>query len=345
MSVVKTWRFWAGCLVSLLCLWLAFRSVPLGEVVHIAASANISLLLAAVILQVLAIVARSWRWLILLDKAAGLADSFWAQSIGFLFTNVFPLRLGELARVFVLSERWGLPMMQVAASAIVERLLDVTTTVSVLLLVLPWMQVPSAMRQVGIFFGILALVGLGLLLIAVRFSDSTKRFLESLQVGRSFLSSEKIGMRWGELVSGFLPLTHWPIALRAGVWSLLPWALSIAMFWNVLLAFQSDASLVEAAFMMATLAFAVAVPSSPGFVGVFQLVGQQALVLPFGAKYEPAAALAITVTIHLVYYVITTALGIAGLWRLGASFLSLGHVITDRQPDRKIPARVDTRRL
>ena len=35
------------------------------------------------------------------------------------------------------------------------------------------------------------------------------------------------------------------------------------------------------------------VPSSPGFIGVFQLVGQQALVAPFPERYTPSAALSI----------------------------------------------------
>ena len=77
--------------------------------------------------------------------------------------------------------------------------------------------------------------------------------------------------------------------------------------------------------MMVTLSFAVAVPSSPGFVGIYQLAGQQALVLPFGAKYDPSIAFAITLTAHMAYFIPTTLLGVAGLWRLGESFFSLGR--------------------
>ena len=76
------------------------------------------------------------------------------------------------------------------------------------------------------------------------------------------------------------------------------------------------------------LAFAVAVPSSPGFIGIFQLAGQQALVLPFGAKYDASTALAITITAHLTYYLLTTGLGIVGLWQLGESFGHLGRTLT-----------------
>lgn len=110
-------------------------------------------------------------------------------------------------------------------------------------------------------------------------------------------------------------------------WSVVTWALSIGMFWAVLYSFRADSTLVEATFMVVALSLAVTVPSSPGFVGVFQLVGQQALVLPFGAKYDVATALAITLSAHLAYYLITTVLGIIGLWKLGGSFVNLGRSI------------------
>ncbi|MBI3799198.1 MAG: flippase-like domain-containing protein [Deltaproteobacteria bacterium] len=128
-------------------------------------------------------------------------------------------------------------------------------------------------------------------------------------------------------MSGFQPVTRWRVAWRTVGWSLVAWTFSIAVYCCVLRAFQPDSRLVEAAFMMVALSFAVAVPSSPGFIGVFQLVGQQALVLPFGAKYNAASALAITVTAHLLYYLLTTTLGVIGLWRSGESFLNLGRVL------------------
>ncbi|MGH7380692.1 MAG: lysylphosphatidylglycerol synthase transmembrane domain-containing protein [Candidatus Methylomirabilales bacterium] len=337
MTLFKTWRFLLGCTISLLCLWFAFRNVPLGELVRVLAGANFLLLLAAIVSQLLAVVTRARRWLVLLDKEGKFADSFWAQSVGFLFTNVFPLRAGEPARVLVMADRCGLPVMQVTASAIVERLLDVATNVLVLILVLPWMQVPTLMNRIGVSFGVLVLMGLGILLLVVRFSDYSERLLQSVCTRLPLLPAEKVVVRWKELVSGFLPLTRWRTTLRAVGWSLVTWGFSVAMFWSVLCAFQPDGRLVEAAFMMVALAFAVAVPSSPGFVGVFQLIGQQALVLPFGAKYDAATALAITLTAHLTYYVLTTTLGIVGLWRLGESLMNLGRVIAVRQPARKAP--------
>lgn len=36
-----------------------------------------------------------------------------------------------------------------------------------------------------------------------------------------------------------------------------------------------------------------------------------------------------------MYYVLTTTLGVMGLWRLGESFMNLGRVIAVGQPARK----------
>jgi uncharacterized protein (TIRG00374 family) len=335
MNPLKSWRLWLGCTISLLCLWLAFRKVPLGELFHAAAGANLLLLLAAFILQFLAVLSRAPRWLVLLDKESGLANSFWAQSVGFLFTNVFPLRLGEPARVLVMSDRCHLPVMQVTASAIVERLLDVAANVVILILVLPWMQVPTLMKRAGMVSGILVLTGLGILALVVRFGRQSERLLRSVCSHLPWLPVEKVTARWRELVVGFLPWTRWRTALRASAWSLVTWVLSLSVVWSVLHAFRPDARLVEGAFMMVAVAFALAVPSSPGFVGVYQLVGQQALVLPFGAKYDAAGALAITLTVHLVYYLVTTGLGVLGLWQLGESFVNIGRILLAPRPTGK----------
>ena len=330
------WRFWFGCSVSLLCLWLAFRKVQLGELLRAVAEGNPLFLVFAVVAQLFAITTRAQRWVVLLKERTRPADSFWVQSVGFLFTNVFPFRLGEPTRVLLMAKRCQLPTAQVAASAIGERLLDVASNVLLLLTVLPWMQVPSFVRQAALSFCVLGLAGISMLLLSVRFKFRCERILLTICSRLSFLSAENVVGHWRGLVHGFLPLTHRRTVLRAAGWSLVTWAFTILVYWSVLQTFQPDSRLVEAAFMVVALSFAVAVPSSPGFVGVFQLVGQQALTLPFGAKYDATGALAITLTAHLTYYIPTTVLGVVGLWRLGGSFMTLGRGLTRGRSNRKV---------
>jgi hypothetical protein len=328
MTTFRTVRFWLGIGVSVLCLWLAVRHLPWGELWYAVRHAHYAWLVPAMLFQVWAVLARAQRWVVLLDQDARLVDAFWAQGVGYLFTNVLPLRLGEPARVLVMAARCRMPLMQVATTAVVERLLDTATIVLALLAVLPWMQVPVLVLRVGVACGVALVLALVLVLGVVRFPHTGERLWRALGAWLPRLPVEAMVARWHEVVRGLRPLTHWQKALPAGGWSLACWVLSIAMYWCVIRAFQADGTFLEATFMVVALAFAVAVPSSPGFIGIFQLVGQQALIWPFGAKYDASMALAITITAHLTYYLLTTGLGIIGLWQLGESFGHLGRALT-----------------
>lgn len=331
MAVLRTRRFWIGIGLSLLCLWLALRNVPFLELGRALARARYVWLVPAAALEVLAVLARGRRWEILLGREGILVEAFWAQGIGYLFTNILPFRVGEAARAIVLSGRSRLPIFQVAASILVERLLDVATVVAALILVLPWMQVPLIVVRAGTTFGILVLLGLVGLWLLVRFRQAGERLLTSLLNQIPRLPSSPLLARWREMIEGLAPLTRFPAVWRSVVWSGCTWALSIGVYWCVLQAFEEQSTVVEATFMVVALSLALTVPSSPGFIGVFQLVGQQALVLPFGGKYDQSTALAATLTAHLVYYLITSLLGAIGLWRTGESFADLGkRLLTSR---------------
>jgi glycosyltransferase 2 family protein len=328
MTTFRTARFWLGIGVSVLCLWLAVRHLPLAELRHAMHNAHYAWLVPAALFQVWAVIARAQRWVVLLEQDARLGASFWAQGVGYLFTNVLPLRMGEPARVLVMAERCNLPVMHVATTAVVERLLDAATIVLALLAVLPWMQVPTLVRRVGLACGVALLLIFVLVLCVLRFHHASERLWRPLGKRLPSLPMEAMVARWHEVVSGLRPLTDWQKAVPACGWSLGCWLFSIAMYWCIIRSFQADGTFLEATFMVVALSFAVAVPSSPGFIGIFQLVGQQALVLSFGTKYDESQALAITVTAHLTYYLLTTALGIIGLWQLGESFGHLGRTLT-----------------
>jgi len=133
--------------------------------------------------------------------------------------------------------------------------------------------------------------------------------------------------RWTELIEGLIPLLRGSVAIQVIILSLLSWLFSGAVFFCAIRTFQPAGLPLEAVFMMIALSLAVVVPSSPGFIGVFQFVGQQALVIPFGEKYSFSSALAITLIAHIVYYVLSTLVGIIGLWRIGQSFADLKGLV------------------
>lgn len=314
MEIIRSSRFWLGLIISALCMWLALRNVPFSSLFVTLAEARYGLMIPALILLTANVFMISLRWKMLLGTTVRLRFSFWALGTGYLFNNILPFRLGDLARVFAMSRCSRIPLVQVMSTAIIERLFDMTMVLLALLAVLPLMEVPPAVTRAGLVFGSAAVI-ISVILVLLK----QMRKLGSFNY---FLS-----LRWNEYVKGIDAIAKPGIALPALSLSLTAWILSICMYWCFILCFQPGATIVEAAFLVVALSFAVAVPSTPGCIGVFQLIGQQALVIPFGDKYTAGVALCITLLAHLTYYLFSTILGVIGLWQLGNSFPGLSRTL------------------
>ena len=114
-------------------------------------------------------------------------------------------------------------------------------------------------------------------------------------------------------------------------WSVVSWAVAIGAFWACIEAVVPGAPLLEPSFALTAVALGVALPSSPGFIGVFQFIGQQALVTPFPDRYTPASALLIALLNWATSYVSSSVLGLVGLMRLGLSLRAARS--TDEAPE------------
>jgi uncharacterized membrane protein YbhN (UPF0104 family) len=93
----------------------------------------------------------------------------------------------------------------------------------------------------------------------------------------------------------------------------------IASFWSVLRAFLADFQALTAPFLVCIAALGMAVPASPGAVGVFQATIRYGLTEAFDVPTDKAIAVAFG--IHIVQYALGCLSGLIGLWR---ESLSLG---------------------
>lgn len=321
-----------GVLISLLCLWLAVRHVPFSDLRSVVAGADWMWLAVAVVMELLYVLSRAQLLTVILDNEVRFIDAFWAENLGYLFTNILPLRMGDAARVLVMSQRSGLSLARVTGAAIIERVFDVFTILLALAAVFPFMNVPGRMESVGGIFAALVLVAIAAMLFAVRFGTHAERLIRYFCGWIPGLPVEKILEMWRELLQGLTMLSNHRLALRVQAYEVLSWGLNIFTYYCIMRAFQPDAGMVEAVFMVVVLCFAVSVPSSPGFIGVFQWAGQQALVLPFAAKYNLPTALAIALISHATYYITTSLLGALGLFQQDISFGSIRRRLTGEEP-------------
>lgn len=336
--VLFSYRFWLGLGISLLCLWLAVRNIAWMEVRAAFQEVNVKWLILAILIQIISVGTRAERWRKLLEDKLGWLDSLWGQGIGYLFNNVFPLRTGEVARTIAISGYSRLPFVYVLASVVTERLLDLAIVVVGFVFLLPSVHIPNWVIRAGITLGVIAIIGLNLLLLLGRFQHAGRRSLHAIARRIKFLPQERILRLVDELLDGVAVLSRRRVFWGALGWTVLSWLTSVMIYYSILLAFRSDATILEAAIIVVILSTAFTIPSSPGYIGVFQYVGQQALVLPFGSKYGEAQALAITIVAHVVFYIITSLIGLIGLWRIGESFTGIGEALLARLAKHKAAA-------
>jgi uncharacterized membrane protein YbhN (UPF0104 family) len=312
-------RIGLGLIVSAICLWLAIKQAPIAELGGMLGQVNYWWLVPVLLNNVLIHWARGCRWRILLGNRGTRMEYFWAQAIGSLLTNVFPLRAGEAGRVMVISRRVGLPLVQVGASLVLERAMDLAVILSLLAVLLLVMDVPWQVTAAGLGLGAALMAALIGVLVLLLFGRRLSGLVEAL-AGRLPVRFARLALdTWDHLLVAIEPLRDPRVVAAVVGWSLLIWGVSIGGLWATIEAVVPGARLLEPSFALTALALGVALPSSPGFIGVFQLVGQQALVAPFPGRYTPASALLIALLNHAVYYVSSSAMGLVGLARLGLS--------------------------
>ena len=169
------WRkpqVWIGVIISIFALFLAFRDIHWEAVRGALAGAQYGWLIPSAIALIVAIWIRSerWRWLFG-DQRDKLPRSryFNALAIGYLVTNTFPLRVGELARLFFIARDKKQTYGMAASTIVVEHVLDVLVVLGILLLIVLTgsVPVPDWARQGAMVSGVLFGGALVVMLIMV----------------------------------------------------------------------------------------------------------------------------------------------------------------------------------
>jgi uncharacterized membrane protein YbhN (UPF0104 family) len=122
-------------------------------------------------------------------------------------------------------------------------------------------------------------------------------------------------------LSGVGILRSGRLLTEASLWTAFLWTVNAMSFWVAFRAFGIDLSFTAALFFQSCLAFAVSVPSAPGFWGVYELAAHGVLVTLWGQ--DATTTLAFAVGFHIAGFLPVTLMGLWYAWKLG---LSLGGV-------------------
>lgn len=323
-----------GLLISLITLAVVLYLVDFRKLVEAVRQANYSLVALGGLASLAWLFIRGMVWHTLLRGRVRYRHVFFAINEGYLLNNLLPFRLGEVGRAFLLGNKPDIEgktpgFWQVFSSILVERALDMTCAVGVLITSLAFVVGASWALPTALITGAVVLLGLIFLYLLARNRE------------RALLILDKLGQRWPALLklgggvlpaflSGISVLTEGSRFLRTIFWMLANWGMAIIQYTVLLMAFFPQAELRQAVFTLGVAALGIATPSSPGNIGVLEGAIVAALAV---FRMDLSVALAYAVTIHLLQYLITTLLGAYGLSQEGQTLMGLYRQLrTSRKP-------------
>lgn len=325
---IRQGRFWLGVAISLLCLFLAIKDIDLADVLAALRGANYGPVLGTALLTALGMWARALRWQLLFyprtDMPVGKLLS--VLNIGYLLNNILPARLGDLARAYIIGRLTGVSKARALSTILVERVVDVLVVAFFLAALLPFIPVPEWAARPGLLIGLAVLSIAGFLVILARERQRATTIVGHLLHFSPWLERRGVRQLATSLLDGLEVLRFPGPAALLGIGSVLIWGISIAQFHAALVAFDLQLPITATIFILSVTALGMTVPSSPGYIGVWEYTIVLALS-PF--QVEKSLALSYALVLHATVYLTLTIMGLVSLWLEG---LALGMISQEVMP-------------
>ncbi len=350
-----------GIIVSVAALYFAFRNVPFGDLLAYLSSINYWWIFPSAVTAILSFTLRTYRWQIILRSTRSL--SFWPAfhplMIGFMLNCILPGRVGEVARPVILHKNENIPFSVGLATVAVERVFDLILLIALLACVLTFVPIDPNLNMTfgghhlnrdtlmaissGIVQFSLVLIA-GIILVSIRKTRQLIcQLILKLPTLLFFLSpatintiQQKLGMpivrQIDNFASGFALIKHPKLIGLCVLISTAIWVLAALSYYIMALGCPGiNLSFLEIFAMMIIICFFIALPSAPGFWGLWEAGGIFALAI-FGVTEEIAAGYTLANHAIQLFPVIIVGMASAMITSVNIWHVSYGEAEPPRQP-------------
>jgi len=305
----------AGYLFAAACLVWVFHDVELGVLLQSMRSLKVSWVLVAVLFDVASYACQGWRWALLLRPLGRITTLRSTQAIyvGLFLNEILPLRIGELARIFVVSRWMKEPVSRIVPSIAVERLFDGIWLAVGMGLTAIFIPLPRDLLDAADVLGIVILLATALFVFVVfrprknveppdRAPEGwAAKFFKSVVAGISDIGMSRAF--WSALSVSFVFLFLQAVA-----------------FWMVMRAAGLPLSFWHGFVVLLIVHLGTAIPNAPANVGSYQFFVVVGLLL-FGVEKQVAAGFSVVVFVILT--IPLWAIGWVALRRAGLRVANL----------------------
>ena len=315
------WIQWFSIALAIFFLYLALKGIDWASFKVTLRTAQYGLLPIALAWSSLSYFIRALRWRVLLsaEKPISRLDAFWANMSGYLGNNILPARAGELIRAVYANRTTGLSLSFALASGLSERLLDVIVLILLGTISLSISNIASGILQRAIqIMATVAGIAVLVFLLLPGISPLLTKMIGWIPLLTLDLK-EKLSVFLEKFLIGLRSLLH---PLRAATFSLYTVLIWLMDGLNVVLMgylLHIPITLPQAFVLLAAMGLSSAIPSTPGYVGVYQLVAILVLV-PFGLTRE--AAIAFMLVLQISGLIVILLWGNLAAWKISRNISS-----------------------
>lgn len=342
--------FLSGILFSLGALYLAFKNIPFTQLIDYLVTIDYVWTIPAIVIIVVAFILRVVRWRIILSASHRLEfmQAFHPLMIGFMLNCVLPARLGEIARPVIIRKKHAIPFSTGITTVAAERLFDMLFMVFFLSIILATVPIDpefsyayksyvlnkSTLQALG--RSMVGVVGVIVTIILLIIVDRTRELILALirklpqwfgkpdgpyrRSVQKYVSTpmEKLVLN----VSAGFSLTKNPVKLAMCVGLTLSiWGLQILSYYVFALGCPGvHLSYVELSVIMIIICFFIALPSVPGFWGLWEAGGIFAMML-FGVSGKEAGGF--TLANHAIQIIPVIVIGVVSAFVSSVNIFSL----------------------
>jgi hypothetical protein len=291
-SILRSRAFYLtlAAIFAIVLLYYSLRGINWPEVWATLAHADLKYILLWLSIVTVALILRALRWRVLLsaEGQVSVPTAFWATAAGYFGNNFLPFRAGEVVRTLMISARTGMSKSFVLTTALSERIFDAITLVGVAAILLLTMPTkPGWFSHAATPFSIIGLGGVLAIVLLPKLEPLWASILRKMPIP-SLLTERLIGIM-EKVLAGVRALHDAKRLFIFMGFTIVIWSCDSVTAVIGMRALGLSMSLSVAFLLITGLAMGSALPSTPGYVGIYQFVAVSVLV-PFGFSKTDAIA-------------------------------------------------------
>ncbi len=289
----------------------------------------------AVLLDTLSYVFQGIRWHFLLRPQGPI--SVWrtteALYFGVFLNEILPLRVGELARGYIVARRMSKPFVAIIPSMALERLMEGLCVALAIAVTAVFIPLPRNLMRAGNILGLVVLAATVLILYL------TLRKKRVRPVPAADPPRGRWG-RWAVSLSGFFHRMDSELRAIGLSWNLagafgatfLMYACQILAYWMVMEAYGIHRSVLIGAIVFLIVHLGTALPNAPANVGTYQFFCVVALSF---FDVDKSVATGFSVVVFIILSVPLWVLGAVAFVRSGTTLANIRQKIPDLEAEEK----------